>query len=212
MFRKIKTAWDDRKKRNAPITSSGFREYIKTEYPDFNVTDEKTVVLEGFEPLRQGDYHDKLNCSITSMTACLNFYTKGEHKVEDIYRYVKIVARFFLYLPSIWGTFSFAVMPVFAIAKYHYKVKVKGGCRYFKHLGYGTGRIISHINAGRPVMLNMFRDGRKCYHNHTVTIIGYKILFSQNEQKVFLLLNDNWTKEERILDFKKISVISSINY
>lgn len=212
MFQKIKDMWALRKNRNAPVITAKLNDYIKTEYPDYKVTDEKTVILKDFVPLRQADYNDKLNCSITSMAACINYYTGGKHKVEDIYRYIKIVAKFFLYVPNLWGTFSFMIMPIFAVAKYHYKVKIRGGCRYFKGLGYGTGRIISHINSGRPVLLNMFRDGRKCYHNHTVTIIGYKIYYSGKDRKVFLILNDNWAKEERVLDYSKLSIISSINY
>lgn len=212
MLNRIKSLWANRLRGNNPIEASRLDDYVKKEYPDYNVTDVKKVSLENYTPLRQGDYKGKLNCSITSITASIYYYTGGKYHIEDIYRYVSIIARVFGYTDRLWGTLSFTIMPVYAIVKYHYKVRQKSGCGFLKNIGYGAGRIISHINSGSPVLLNMFSDGRRCYHNHTVTITGYKIYFSGNEQKLFLLLNDNWSKEERALDYSKLNIISSINY
>lgn len=194
-----------------PIGISEIDHYLKTEYPGCNMLNVREELLEGFTPLRQDVYHDKLNCSITSMTACIHYLCGGKYSPDEIYPYVKKIAKIFLY-NGFWGTFSFVIWPVYAIALRHFGVKRHTGTGVLKHLGYNRNRIISRINSGTPVILNMFRDGRRCYKNHTVTVIGYRMYESDNKKKLFLILNDNWSGEKRFLDYDKLWIISSVNF
>jgi len=191
---------------------SDVEKYMKTEYPDFKVVSQKEVLLENFKPLLQNDYGGGLNCSLTSISACIYYMTNGAYNVEEIYAYVKKVARFFAYTPRLWGTLSFTIKPIYAIASRHFGVKRHIGTGIIKNVGFNSARITSRINSGIPVMLNMFSDGRHCYHNHTVTVIGYRVYCGAKKQKVFLVLNDNWSRDSRVLDYDKLWLISSVNY
>lgn len=195
-----------------PLKLSSIDEYVSKEYDASECELEQEVKLPGFKGLRQAEMGDGLNCSLTSIAACVNYLTGGRHDAKAIYGYVMKVARFFLYTPKLFGTLSFTIAPIYYIVLRHYGIKRHVGTRLLKGLGYSSGTIISRINAGVPVMINMFRDGRRYYHNHTVTVTGYRTYFDGRKRRVFLILNDNWSYEETLLDYNKLWIISSANF
>lgn len=195
-----------------PLRMSAIEDYIKKEYQGYDLKLEQEVKLPEFVRLRQAEMGDGLNCSVTSITACVNYLTRGKASPREIYEYVMKVARFFLYTPKLWGTLSFTIGPIYHFVLRHYGIKRHIGTRLFKGFGYSSGTIISRINSGIPVMINMFRDGRRYYHNHTVTVTGYRIYSDGRHRRVFLILNDNWAHEETLLDYNKLWIISSANF
>ena len=59
-----------------------------------------------------------------------------------------------------------------------------------------------------PIILNLWKDGRNYYYNHTVLIIGY----AESENKKMLVVYDNWFKYICYIDYDKLSIICSIQY
>lgn len=197
-------------KGRKPINLTFGDEYVKSEYPEFEQSSVNMVQLNKFVPLKQNDYKGELNCSLTSITACVYYLSGMKYSPDEIYCYVMKVAKWFLYTPRLWGTFSFTIGPIYAITLRHFGVKRRIRSRLIKGIGFNAETIISRINSNTPVMINMFRDGRGYYHNHTVTVTGYRIYNKNGKRRVFLVLNDNWTKEQTLLDYRKLWIISSV--
>jgi len=59
-----------------------------------------------------------------------------------------------------------------------------------------------------PLVLNLWKDGRGYYKDHSVVIIGAE----EYEKARFLLVLDNWHETVSLIDFDKLCIISSINY
>lgn len=62
------------------------------------------------------------------------------------------------------------------------------------------------------MILSVLNDGRNYYKNHSVTIIGYNIVKTQNRKLNMILIYDNWSTEISYVDYNKLNIISSINF
>ena len=62
------------------------------------------------------------------------------------------------------------------------------------------------------MILSINKDGRDYYNNHSITIIGYLIYQVDNAFEPMLLVYDNWNTQACVVDYKALSMISSINY
>ena len=58
----------------------------------------------------------------------------------------------------------------------------------------------------------MWNDGRDIYKNHSVVVAGYQCYKIDGKDVRLLAIYDNWAKEIRYIDYKKLSIISSIHY
>lgn len=195
-----------------PINDNSLSRYIENEYPGFEITGENTVIIKNYKRFCQRDFKDKQNCSITSMSSLIHYYADSKSDIKDIYSTVRKIAFFFLYTPHLFGTLSFTIGPILSLSLKKLGVPHKTGYGLFKGIGFSRQKIKNKINAGCPIILSLFRDGRNYYKNHTVTVLGYKTVYNKNEELLFLALNDNWSDEIRYLDFKKLWFISAINY
>lgn len=170
---------------------------LKTEYPNLgNCTARKRLFLSS---LLQDDYGEDNDCTITSLSCIF-----GEMHYSDIER----IARKYGYDGQKSGTNPLMIKRI--TSEFMREKQMSGTARsaYGKSIGWSYRTAKRLIDNGVPVLLNLFDDGRGYYHNHTVTIIGYE----QYQRGVFLLIYDNWHHGVTMIDYKKLCMISSINW
>lgn len=202
-------------KKNIPINEAGLASYMHENYIDFVAVEEETYTLPHYQFVAQQDYgKGEQNCSLTSIMAAANYLDAGSTP-DEIYKYVRELGGLFLYTPRVIGTISLFIGIMYSIVKHHFLEKnsyIKTGRGYIKGVGFSYSKICRALRSGRPIILSMLTDGRGVYKSHTVTVMGYKEYRNRRTKLQFLVLNDNWSREPRYLDFKKMSIISSIYY
>ena len=57
-------------------------------------------------------------------------------------------------------------------------------------------------------MLNLWDDGRGYYHDHSVVLVGVE----EYQRAKILLVLDNWHETVSLVDYRKLSLFSSINW
>ena len=139
--------------------------------------------------LLQNDYGEACDCTLTSITAVIKFF-RYDYKVEDIYNWVEKIAKAYGY-KSLQG---------FGINDY------VPYSRYLKGLCYDYEIIKREIDYNKPILLNLWKDGRDFYKNHTVLIIGY--LYINNKR--MLIVQDNWYRTISYIDYDLLSAFSSV--
>jgi hypothetical protein len=127
--------------------------------------------------------------------------------INTIYDEVERIAKKYGYRPN-FGTMSIVMRTIFNLVLKSFRINKKTSSRYLKNVGYCYRFIRENINANKPVMLNLWKDGRQYYKNHTVLIIGYREVGNYK----LLAIYDNWYKSISYIDYDKLSTISSIVY
>lgn len=156
----------------------------------------KLIPLEG---LLQDDYGKRLDCTLTSL-ACIF----GKQYYGDIER----IAEKYGYNGDRRGTNPLAVKAIMREFARLRGIPGKARSAYGKGIGW-TWRMVKDILSRKiPIVLNLWRDGRGYYKDHSVTVIGAE----EYEQAKFLLVLDNWHQTVSLIDYDKLCIISSINY
>lgn len=161
-------------------------------------------IINGITPLLQKNYGGDNDCSLTSITCVINWMTDNIN-INDIYNLVEKNAKRCGYKPN-FGTFPTVIQKIYQNSLNYYKIKQKTNSAYLKNIGFNFNTIKSSINQKKPIILNIWKDGRKYYENHTVLIIGYLEI----NNKHLLAVYDNWYSSISYVDFDKMSPISSI--
>lgn len=156
----------------------------------------KLIPLEG---LLQDDYGKRLDCTLTSL-ACIF----GERYYGDIEK----IAENYGYNGDKWGTNPLAVKAIMREFMRWWDVPGKAKSAYGKGIGWTWGSIKAIVSRNIPLVLNLWKDGRGYYKDHSVTIIGAE----EYEKARFLLVLDNWHETVSLIDYDKLWVISSINW
>lgn len=99
---KVSTYYD-----NVRLRSANIKDYLKREYPEYDVVTSKEVVKIEMENLLQKDYGDDLDCTLTSITECIMYYSKNLTDAK-IYPVVEKIAKKYFYNGKQFGT-----IPVF---------------------------------------------------------------------------------------------------
>lgn len=159
----------------------------------------KRSIISGYPALKQSDYGGLNDCTITSITALYCFKNKDNDPAE-VYEKVNAIAGV--------DTDKCGVMPWRNKGIIDKLFGVKSKCKYLKGIGYNWDTIVAQIDKQNPLTLSMWNDGRDCYKNHTVSVVGYAIGHSAN----YLAVYDNWQKNIAYIDYDKLSIISCINY
>lgn len=170
---------------------------LKTEYPNLGKrTARKRLFLSS---LLQDDYGEDNDCTITSLSCIF-----GESHYNDIER----IAKKYGYNGQKRGTSPLMIKKITTEFMHEKQIPGVAYSAYGKSFGWGFGAVKKKIDAGIPMLLNMWSDGRGYYCNHTVTIVGYE----EYQRGLFLLVFDNWHHGVTMVDYKKLSVISSLNW
>ena len=149
--------------------------------------------------LLQKNYGKAQDCTLTSL-ACI-FGEKYYYDIEGI-------ALKYLYNGDKWGTNPLTVKAIMREFMKRWDVPGRPHSAYVKGVGWTWAAVKRLVSGGSPLVLNLWDDGRGYYHDHSVTVIGAE----EYEHARFLLVLDNWTERVSLIDYQKLSIISSINW
>lgn len=163
------------------------------------------IQLKNFRCLDQDRYGEDNDCTLTSLTAVVDFYFTHTKSVSEIYATVEKVARKYGYTGK-KGVDPWFIRHIFdEIAhKYFIVPTAKTSARYLKGVGFSYETICGQIDKYNPVIMNVWNAGK--YHNHTITVIGY------DTTNKTLLVSDNWSVRPQTLRWNDVGFICSINY
>lgn len=151
------------------------------------------------QPLLQKDYGEALDCTITSMACIFG---------ETHYGQIEAIARRYGYDGDTRGTNPLTVRRIMADFLRAQHMTGTARSAYCKGICWRWDTVKRLIARQTPVILNLWDDGRGYYHDHTVTVIGVE----EYRKDRFLLVLDNWNESVSLIDYKKLSIISSINW
>ena len=193
------------------INNSNLLEYLKKKYNVENIQNcIKVNQLFGMEPLLQEDFGGDNDCTLTAIATILMKYTDADP--TTIYSVVAKHGKKLGYTDK-GGTNPLVMRTVMNLSAKELGVKKKAVVRYGKNVSYNFAGIKQHIDAGRPLMLSMFKDGRDFYDDHSIVVIGYGEYKIDNKRKAKMLkVYDNWYKEVCYVDYDLIHTFSSIHY
>ena len=164
-------------------------------------------ILGNIQPLLQCDYGEANDCTLTSITTVIHSYLPSL-SINTIYNQVETIAKRHGYT-DIKGTQPIVIKTIYQKALDIFKLPYHVRSKYLKGIGFTWNFIKENFERGdAPIILNLWKDGRDYYYNHTVLIIGY--LESRN--KKMLAVYDNWFEDISYIDYGKLSTICSIQY
>ena len=163
-------------------------------------------VVPGISPLLQNDYGERDDCTLTSIT-CVVKWMRPSLDVNKIYNKVETTAKRYGYKGQ-GGTPSLAIKALYQNIINAFGLNKKVYNRYLKNIGFGWNYIKKEIDEYQPVLLNLWKDGRDFYANHTILIVGY---LEVNGYRM-LAVYDNWYKGISYVDYDKLGIICSIDF
>lgn len=199
-----KPIWEKKRIEEAKIL-----DYLKTKYPtakEIRLTKYKKI--NGYKPLLQKDYGMSNDCSLTAITTLLA--KKANLEPEKAYTIVEKYAKQYGFRGK--GTLPFFIKCILDKSIKECKLSSNSKQGYIKVMGYDYDKICSIIDDGEPIILSINKDGRNYYNNHSILIIGYSIYKVDGVITPMLLVYDNWKACTSVVDYKALSMISSINY
>lgn len=187
--------------------------YEKQRLSDLNIkayaqTDERGIKykIPGVPQLLQNDYGEACDCTLTSITAIIKFL-RPQYDVQEIYNWVEKIAKAYGYRGN-YGTHNLVIRTVYKKSLQGFGInEYKPFSYYLKGLCYDYNLIKHEIDNNRPVLLNLWKDGRDFYKNHSVLIVGY---YYFNDSKRYLMIQDNWYRTVSYIDYDLLSTISSV--
>lgn len=194
------------------ISETNLVEYLHAKYPKAtNFIFGAPVRLTSVPQLLQRDYGKALDCTLTSITAVMMYYLpqKGDNEIYDV---VEKTAGKYFYNGDKWGTIPVFTRSIMKEVAKHFGLKQKIHSSYFNGIGFSFNSIKKMIGKNIPVIINIFKDGRKYYDDHSITVTGYREVMVDNKTRRFLIVQDNWAKDYSYLDFDCLGMIASLNY
>ena len=186
--------------------------YLVEKYGTDNIMLLKEGEIAKYPKLLQNDYGDANDCTITSITSVICYLTNNKYSVNKVYDDVVAVATKYFYNGKKSGTNPIFVRKIMAELAKKYGIKKTSSVKYLTRIMYGFNTVIELINKNTPMVLNLFKDGRDYYYNHSITITGYKVFSVNGKYQYFMQVQDNWHKKAAFVDFNLLGIISSINY
>lgn len=194
------------------LNAANVEDYIKKKYNVAKIMQSSARVLD-VVPLLQNDYGEVNDCTLTSITTCVNYYRGAKDNVNEIYDYVEKIAKKYFYKGNI-GTIPLFTQKIYdeVLKKYSCRKK-KTSQAYLKGVGFNFNTIKKLIDKETPIILSVNNDGRNYYRNHSITIVGYRTYkINNNTTSKLLVVFDNWTKVICFVDYDVLPAIASINY
>ena len=166
----------------------------------------RSRIIGNILPLLQVDYGDANDCTLVSITTVIHFWFPSID-VSAIYNQVETIAKEYGY--SMNGTPSNTIKTIYQESLNAFKIPYRARSKYLKGVGFTWNFIKENFDRSNiPIILNIWKDGRNYYHNHTVLIIGYV----ESKNKKMLAVYDNWFKDISYIDYNKLNTICSIQY
>lgn len=196
------------------LTSANIIDYLKEQYGSNAIIKSKDYYkIPNIKALLQKDYGKDNDCTITSLTTCL-FYRIPEKNPQEIYNIVEAHGeKNHFYNGKLYGTIPIFIKCIYDKCLKTLGINLKSKSAYFKGIGYSFEKLKTILKKQTPIILSIPSDGRDYYSDHSITVIGYvTYLINETESADFLLVYDNWSTVVSYVDFKKINVLSCINY
>lgn len=149
--------------------------------------------------LLQKNYGEDYDCTLTSLAAMFG---------EEHYALIESIAKKHGYDGKKKGTNPLTVKAIMQDVLYSIGKKGKCYSRYGKGVAFNWYTIGILLERGHHVVLNIYKDGRGYYKNHSVLIVGIAFLGKHK----LLAVYDNWNDGISYVDYDKLGVISSINW
>ena len=164
-------------------------------------------ILGNIQPLLQRDYGEANDCTLTSITTVIHSWLPFVD-VNTIYTQVETIAKRHGYT-GMKGTQPTVIKTIYQESLNAFKIPYRARSKYLKGVGFSWNFIKDNFNyVNIPIILNIWKDGRNYYHNHTVLVIG----FVESYGKKMLAVYDNWFKDVSYIDYDKLNTICSIQY
>lgn len=179
----------------------------KCKYSFFDTISEQRI--SGIQPLLQENYGGDNDCTLTSITTILSWVTNQDP--QSIYDTVEQIAKKYFYNAKTTGTIPLFIKGIMNKLAIKYNISAKCLSKYFKDVQFNYAGIKNKINKNVPVILNINNDGRNCYKNHSVLIVGYKEVMCGSQTVRLLLVYDNWYDDISYIDYDMLK-ICSVNY
>lgn len=171
------------KHKNKTINSGNFENYLKDTYGKVTLKDFKQILK--IKPFLQKNFGGEGDCTLIAILTIIQFY-KPELNANEIYNYIEKIAKKYLYGEK-RGTFPGFNKTIIKEVFNHFNINKKVFSKYIKNIGFNEKTIINQIKANTPIILSITKDGRNCYDNHTITIIGYSLYKNENNKDILLL-------------------------
>lgn len=196
---------------NKAITEKNVEQYIAEKFgKNCTARLQSKEVIQGLNPLLQNDYGLAGDCTVTSMTFLLvSLYHKP---VQEVYDIVEAIDKKYGYNGE-RGTIPLLINSILRQAEQKLNKKPsKWRSGYIKNVGFNFNTIMKCVKQNKPMILSMTNDGRGYYSNHSVSVVGYAQYVVDNHIQRFLIVYDNWTKEESYIDYDIMWSVCSLNY
>lgn len=170
---------------------------LTAEYPELGALLHTRCL--GGTPLLQKDYGKDMDCTLTSLA----FIFGAQH-----YPMIERIAEKYGYDGDKGGTNPLMICNIMRDILRELHISGTPRHAYWKGVQLSFDKVKDLINSQHYVLLNLWKDGRDYYKNHTVTIIGYL----EYEHGKFFVVYDNWNAAQCLVDFDKLGVIASLNW
>lgn len=163
-------------------------------------------------PRLQEDYGDLNDCAITSIASLIEYYHEGNY--VEIYNDVEKLAKSKLIYNNRYGTIPIFIDCILKSMNNIWNLKLKNDYRYVKGIGFDFIDIKDIINKGHPIMLSVLIANEGYYKYHAVIVKGFIVYKNTktNKEIKLLIVNDNWSKDNRFIDYDSINKFAVVNY
>lgn len=158
-----------------------------------------TEFTYGGRYLLQEDYGEDYDCTLTSLAAIFG---------EEHYELIESYAEGYGYDGKKRGTSPFQVEAIMQRVLDTLGMKYAAKSGYVKGIGFTWRSVDRLLRSGHKLVLNIHRDGRDYYKNHSVLIVGT----AQYGAHRLLAVYDNWNAGVSYVDYDKLCRIASINW
>ena len=155
--------------------------------------------------LIQDNYGEIGDCALVTITAAVKNLAPILD-IQTIYNYTEFVARQYGYNGNTHGTFYLTIKNITNKVLSFFQLSQRAKSHYLKNICFDYEDIKYEIDHNRPVILNIKKDGRNFYTNHTVLITGY--CYTQHYK--MLVIHDNWNNTVSYVDYDKLNLLCSI--
>lgn len=172
--------------------------YVNKNYPQAVLMEEKSLNLPNF--LQDEFKIPNKNCSLVSTTRLISYYNEfiNEMDEQEIFNQIYTIGRSYGFSELI-GTLPIKIDDIMRDFFTYHNIKVKAQGKYFSNF---YNAVKKEIDANRPLLMNI-AFGK--YHNHTVTVTGYKIFKFKGMRIKFIEILDGWRRNKTYIDYNIFS-------
>ena len=149
--------------------------------------------------LLQKNFGEDYDCTLTSLAAIFG---------EEHYELIESFAKDYGYDGKKRGTSPLVVASIMQRVMEELGIEGTARSRYGKGVGFSWTFIGKLLSRGHHVVLNLYRDGRGYYKNHSVLVVG----IAKYGPHRLLAVYDNWNSGVSYVDYDKLCMIASINW